>query len=68
MQRTVVEDGGARIEELRVRGQLQRVVVQPKGRGREYEILTGEGAHGVADGTAASRGAAGQRVWHLLSF
>ncbi|NJN00585.1 MAG: hypothetical protein HC793_02920, partial [Aquincola sp.] len=29
VQRQVVEDDGARIEELRVRGQVQRIVVKP---------------------------------------
>ncbi len=68
VQRTVIDDGGARIEELRVRGQLQRVVVSPKGGARPYEILTGEGAHNVSDGKSSSRGGAGQRVWNVLNF
>jgi hypothetical protein len=68
VQRTLIEDGGTRIEELRVRGQLQQVVVSPKGGAKPYRILTGEGAHGVDDGTPSSRGGAGQRVWHVLSF
>ncbi len=68
VQRTVVDDGGARIEELRVRGRLQRVVVQPKGGGKPYEILVGEGTRQASDGQGGSRGAAGQRVWQLFSF
>src|SRR5947209_16581015 len=32
VQRTVIDDSRARIEELRVRGQLQKVTVEPKGR------------------------------------
>src|SRR6185369_15957163 len=31
VKRTVIDDGRARIEELRVRGQLQKVTVAPKG-------------------------------------
>lgn len=68
VQRTVVEDGGARIEELRVRGRLQRVTVQPKGGAKPYEIVVGEGTRNASDGQGGSRGAAGQRVWHVLSF
>ena len=68
VQRTVVEDDRVRIEELRVRGQLQRVVVTPKGGARPYEVLVGEGGRPVQDGSGASRGGAGQRVWHVLSF
>jgi hypothetical protein len=67
--RTVIEDDGARIEELRVRGQLQRVVVTPRGGAKPYEILLGEGGRAAQqDSAGASRGSAGQRVWHLFAF
>ena len=65
VQRTVIEDDGVRIEETRVRGQLQRVVVRSKVAGaRPYEIVTGDPARDPAQ----ERRAAGQRVWHILSF
>jgi hypothetical protein len=65
----VIEDDGARIEELRVRGQTQRIVVTPKrGTRIAYEIITGDGSRDLAAGINTSRGAAGQRVWHVLSF
>ena len=65
----VVEDDGARTEELRVRGQSQRIVVTPKRGGRvAYEIITGDGSRDLSSGANTSRGAAGQRVWHVLSF
>lgn len=67
-QRTVVEDGRARIEELRVRGQLQRVTVNPKGRAPSYEIVVGDGGRDLSDGPSPSRGAVGKRVWNVLSF
>jgi hypothetical protein len=67
-QRTVVEDGRARIEELRVRGQLQRVTVSPKGRAPAYEILVGDGGRDVIDGPSPARGALGKRVWNVLQF
>src|SRR5689334_6133569 len=70
VQRVVVEDDGARIEELRVRGQTQRISVTPKGVIRQpYEILPADGGRDLApSGQAARAGAAGQRVWHVLSF
>jgi hypothetical protein len=69
VQRNVIEDEGSRIEELRVRGQLQRVVVTPKvGTRQSYEIITGDGSRDLSDGANTSRGAAGKRVWHVLSF
>ena len=64
-QRLVSEDDQVRIDELRLRGQTQRITVQPKGgSGRPYEIL--QAAPG-AD-AAQHRDAAGQRVWPVLSF
>jgi hypothetical protein len=67
-QRTVVEDSRARIEEIRVRGQLQKVTVSPKGRAPQYEILVGDGGRDLIDGPSPARGAVGKRVWNVLSF
>jgi Protein of unknown function (DUF2782) len=65
----VSEDDNVRIEELRVRGQVQRIVVTPKhGAGAAYQILTGDGSGSQPAGPNATRGAVGQRVWHVLSF
>ena len=69
VQRIVVEDEGSRIEELRVRGNTQRIVVTPKvGTKRSYEIIAEDGSREMFDGANTSRGAAGKRVWHILSF
>ena len=65
VQRLVLEDDQVRIDELRLRGQTQRVTVQPKGgSGRPYEILQ------PSPGADAQqhRDAAGQRVWPVLTF
>lgn len=64
VQRKVIEDDGVRIEELKVRGETRRVVVQSKVPGaRPYEILPAQ----VGRDPAQDR-SAGQRVWHLFSF
>ena len=64
-QRLVSEDDWVRIDELRLRGQTQRLTVQPKrGNGRPYEILQPTPG---ADATQ-HRDAAGQRVWPVLTF
>ena len=68
VQRTVIEDASVRIEELRVRGQLQRIVVAPKGRAPSYEIITGDPSRDLSDGANTSRGAAGKRVWNVFRF
>ena len=64
-QRLVAEDDQVRIEELRVRGQTQALTVQPKAPGApRYEILPTP----AGEANAPGRGAAGQRVWPVLSF
>ena len=69
VERLIVEDDGARIEELRVRGQTQRISVTPKGAIRQpYEILPADGSRDMSPNGQASRGAAGQRVWRVLTF
>ena len=69
VKRTVIEDEGARIEELRVRGEAQRIVVTPKfGLHKSYEIMTGDGARDAFDGTGGARSSAGKRVWNVLQF
>lgn len=69
---TVIDDDNNHIEELRVRGTTQRIVVTPKigpkiGNGG-YEILMGDGSRDLSFGANTSRGAHGQRVWHVMSF
>ena len=68
VKRTVIEDKGATIEELRVRGNLQKVVVKPKGPAPAYEVLTSDGYHPTADDPGTSHGSAGKRVWSVLRF
>jgi hypothetical protein len=68
VQRTVIEDDGARIEELRVRGQVQRIVVKPKN-AAEYEVVAPAGGRDPSQNRGNQQaGAGGQRVWNLLRF
>lgn len=64
----VIEDQRVRIEETRVRGQLQRITVAPKGPAgqalRPYEINVGSGGRDPSQ----DKSAAGQRVWSVLRF
>ena len=69
VEHIVVEDDNARIEELRVRGQTQKVVVTPKNSTlRPYEITTGNASRDPSYGQGASRSTAGQRVWNIFNF
>jgi len=66
IKRTVVEDDKVRIEELRVRGQVQRITVSPKASGvASYEIVPPDAGR---DQSSQSKGIAGQRLWQLFSF
>lgn len=67
VQRHVAEDDAVRVDELRVRGQPQRITVSPK-RGpirRGYDIVPPDAGR---DPSSSARGLAGQRVWNVLSF
>ena len=67
VERHVAEDDQVRIEELRVRGQTQSIVVKSKIRGirpSEYEIVPPSAAR---DPSVAGQ-SNGQRVWHFFSF
>jgi hypothetical protein len=69
VKHTVIEDEGSKIDELRVRGQAQRIVVTPKvGIKKSYEIITDSSGREMSDGSGASRGAVGKRVWNVLNF
>jgi len=67
VQQTVIDGDDVHIEELRVRGQTQSIVVTSKIGGR-YEIYMGNGARDLSEGPSSRRGAVGQRVWRLLEF
>jgi hypothetical protein len=64
-----VEDGGSRVDELRVGGQTRSITVQPKTGGPAYDVQPAGAAGGPLAGRAGgSPGAAGQRTWKVLRF
>lgn len=65
---TLIETEAGRIEELRVRGQLQRARVQPGGGARAYEIQLLDAGRDPAAKSGPGRGGDGQRVWPVLAF
>lgn len=69
VRRTVIEDNGSKIEELRIRGQTQRISVTPKiGPRKRYDIITGDASRDSTYGTGGARDAVGKRVWDVLDF
>jgi hypothetical protein len=69
VQHTVIEDKGSKIDELKVRGQTQHVIVTPKvGLTKPYEIVISPTGRDPFDGTGGARTSAGKRVWNVLNF
>ena len=66
IKRTVIEDDQVRIEELKVRGQVQRITISPKASGvRAYEIAPPDSGR---DPSQQSKGISGHSLWQLFSF
>jgi len=65
---TIIDDDNVRIEELKVRGRSQRIVVTPKNGSKSYEIITDNGSRDLTEGPNGFNGAVGKRVWPVLSF
>jgi hypothetical protein len=64
-EKKVLEDDKVRIEESRVRGQIQAITVQSKLRGvKAYEIIMPP----LGKDPSQDSGAAGKRTWHLFDF
>ena len=68
VQRTVIDDGRAVIEDLRVRGQLVKVTGNPKDGSPSYEIVVGESARDLPESRTHSGGTNGKRVWNVFRF
>lgn len=70
VRQSVIEDDHVRVEELRVRGQVRRIVVRTQGHqpGSTYEIAPADGARDLSQGHGSSRGVAGRSLWTLISF
>ena len=69
VEQIVNEDDKVRIEETRVRGLTQKVVVKNKNsKAPEYEILLGDTGRDLPTRQGDDRGNAGARVWRLFNF
>jgi len=69
IERIRVEDGGARIDELRVGGQTQSITVQPKANVPAYEFQPTDLARSrPAENRDSLSSPSSQRVWNLLKF
>ena len=68
-ERIQVEDGGSRVDELRVGGQTQSITVQPKaGNLPGYEVQSPDGTRGRAGSASGAETTTAPRVWNVLKF
>ena len=66
VERIREEDGGSRIDELRVGGQTQTINVQPKvGNMPAYEVKPSNAAREGIPQNGSSDGTNGRRVWNI---
>ena len=68
IERITIEDGGNRIEELRVGGQTQNITVQPKAAVPAYEIQPDDMARSRPADSREGFSGRKQRVWNVLGF
>ncbi len=69
IERIRIEDAGSRIDELRVGGETQSIVVSPKGGMPSYDIIPGSANRNLARGERGNGSAGGgTRVWKVLGF
>lgn len=69
IERIQHEDASNRIDELRVGGQTQQIVVQPKADVPAYEIQPTDMLRSrPGDNREGLSGATGQRVWNVFRF
>ena len=68
-ERIRVEDGGSRVDELRVGGQTQSINGQPKGRGMPaYEVESPDGARSRSGSNSGAETNTAPRVWNVMKF
>ena len=70
IERIRIEDAGSRIDELRVGGETQSIMVSPKGGMPSYDIIPGSASRDLARGERGngSVGGGGTRVWKVMGF
>ncbi|MEJ8836116.1 hypothetical protein [Ramlibacter sp. AN1133] len=68
IERIRIEDGGNRIEELRVGGQTQNITVQPKANVPAYEIQPDDMGRSRPSESREGFSSRKPRVWNILGF
>jgi hypothetical protein len=63
-----VEDGGAKVDEVRYGGQTQSITVSPKANVPPYEVLPNDGGRERQGPQETGSNGNGPRVWNVLKF
>jgi len=63
-----VEDGGAKVDEVRYGGQTQSITVQPKANVPSYQVLPNDGGRERQGQSETGSGGNGARVWNVMKF
>lgn len=66
--RSYQQDGGSRIEELRVRGQTREITVTPSGTMPSYEVVPGNSQTNPISSGRSQEGTNGPRRWKIGEF
>jgi hypothetical protein len=68
IERIHIDDGGAKVDELRYGGQTQNITVTPKGRMPAYEVKPNDNSRTPSQGQGDAGGGTGPTLWNVLKF
>ena len=68
IERIHIDDGGAKVDELRYGGQTQSITVTPKGRMPAYEVKPTDSSRTQSQGQGDAGSGTGPTLWNVLKF
>lgn len=68
IERIHIDDGGAKVDELRYGGQTQSITVTPKGNMPAYEVKPTDPGRTQSQGQGEAGGGTGPALWNVLKF
>jgi len=68
IERIHVDDGGTKVDELRVGGETKDITVTPRGNMPQYEVQPTNNTRTNAQGQGDAGGGTGPALWNVLKF
>ncbi|MDM0045462.1 PepSY domain-containing protein [Variovorax dokdonensis] len=68
IERIHIDDGGTKVDELRVGGETKDITVTPKGNMPQYEVKPTNPSRTNSQGQGEATGGTGPAVWNVLKF